>query len=185
MIRLFDFDGVLGSAFEEALFTMPVDPSWDGYFMQKASRKFKLHALEESVESRRYMLLQRAMWERKDGIRPGPLLDEASTGEFMILTARSDLYAIKRMHDFLDFHGLKPTRVFTLGSTPKELVVKMLLEEFPREDFTFWDDNPKHVAGVIALNNPRVTAIKVDNNMKELYGKVIQYYQKQIMKDFE
>lgn len=183
-INLFDFDGVVGSAFEEALFTMPQHPD-DARFIRGASAQYQFKAPGESRQSLRYMLLQRAMWDFGHNIRTGPLFDKIASSEpCMIITARCDLYAVKRMMKFIQFHNLKPTRVFHVGSCEKLITVDMLTQALPDSTFKFYDDNQKHVDGVISLREKRVEAFKVDNDMEDMYEKAIKYYRSEILNRF-
>lgn len=180
-MRIFDFDGVIGSAFGEALFNLPETPT-DATFMSAAQKRFRLKAQGEKRICLRYMLIQRTLWDMSMGIEEGPLFTEAANGEpFIILTARSDLYAVKRMHRFLDFHGMEPSRTFHVGSTEKHTVVEMLMRALPDEQLTFWDDNQQHINGVNGLNNSRVTSIKVDNDMEAMYARASTFYNKQLL----
>jgi hypothetical protein len=182
-IKLFDFDGVLGSPLEEALFQLP-ESDKDVAFIEKATELLGLRGEYERKHSLRYMCMQGIMHRMGDNISQGPMFGEA-TGNYMILTARSDYYAIKRMFEFLDCYDLRPMRVFTLGNTPKAEVIRTLLGFYPEHRFDFWDDLQKHLDGANALGNDRVRTFKVDNDMQAMYEKALGYYQDQILGYFE
>lgn len=180
-MRIFDFDGVIGSAFEEALFTMPETPT-DAIFMNAAQKRFRLKIEGESRLSSRYMLIQRAMWDMNHGIEEGPRYHDAVNGQpLIVLTARSDLYAVKRMHQFLDYHGIRPSRTFHVGSVPKHHTVTMMMKAMPETQFTFYDDNQSHVDGVNNLKNDRVSAFFVDNDMEAAYERASSFYNDQLL----
>ena len=180
-IKLFDFDGVLASPFEEALYQMPVSAR-DSEFIDKAAARYGLGAghLTESVSSFRYMCMQAVMDDLGHPIREGPLLDKAE-GPFMVITARSDFFALRRMFRFLEWYGKMPLYIFTLGKTPKFRVVERLLIQYPNASFEFYDDLLKHVEPVEALGSDRVTTFHVDNDMGPVYEKAQSYFNSQIV----
>lgn len=178
-INLYDFDGVLASPFEEALFTMP-ETEHDAEFIRQMSYDFDIDLQYESQQSQRYIALQACMDEMGVWINRGPLFDQIK-GPFHILTARADRFAIKRMHLFIGQHRLKPVKILHLDHLPKGLIIDVLLERHPEIHFEFWDDNMRHVESARALNSSRLTVNHVDNDMEPLYTAAESFYRDRIL----
>lgn len=173
-IHLYDFDGVLASPFEEALYCLPVNLE-DQQFIDRASLLFGIGNNQESLKSIRYMMMQATMLEFEQEIKPGPVRPDPSV-PFMIITARSDYFSISRMMNFLSDQDLMPIRIFNVGDTPKKETIQTLLDKHPETEFTYWDDRQSHVDGANSLKSSRLTCHLVDNDLESYYEKAESYY---------
>lgn len=174
-VNLYDFDGVLASPFEEALFTLP-DTESDAEFIRSVSHTLSLDLSSESPRGQRYMALQSVLWHNRHGINPGPVSPEKGV-PFYIITARCDLYATRRMHEFVSERlGSRPLKTMHVDHLVKGIMLDMLLERHPDVNFKFWDDNPRHIESARALNSDRLEIFHVDNDMGSVYPEAESFY---------
>lgn len=173
-VNLYDFDGVIVNAFEEALFNLP-ETEHDFQFIRRVSHRFDLDLSQESRKSARYICMQAIMDRNNIRMEPGLMFDHISK-PFHIITARCDRFAVKRMHKFLMERGLEPIKIMQMDHLAKGLMIESLLERHQETRFTFWDDNLRHVTSARLLRHPRLEVFHVDNNLKDFYTKAESFY---------
>ena len=181
-VQLFDFDGVLASPLEEALFQMPIGPH-DVAFIAKMASRHTLDLSQEKITSARYICIQAALYDAGIPIQPGPCIDSIGTRPFHIITARSDRFAVARMYDFIEDNMLdnKPIKTLHVDHLPKGQIIQVLLDRHPDTRYVFWDDSPGHVTSARMLRNPRLDVFHVVNDMKDFYTEAESFYRKTIL----
>lgn len=180
VVSLYDFDGVIGAPFEEALFTMNAQDE-DHQFIRAVSEQYGLDLSNESFASARYICLQAVMFNENIPIQPGPMFDQIE-GPFHILTARCDKFAVWRMHQFIDMHNLKPVKTMHLDHLAKGIMIRSIMDRHPDVRFRFYDDNLRHIRSARQLHDPRLEVFHVDNDMELLYVEAESFYRSRILK---
>lgn len=158
----FDFDGVIASQVEEKVFRLAV---LDGEreALEKVARYYGIEPdLYPNTQYLRHLVFQGA----RGGHRIEPhkeLLEFAQwiDDPFFIVTARSGLYAVNRMMEFLAEHQLEPQEVFCLGRASKGHLLAELRRDWPGRPFVFFDDTRKNIDAALALNDPDLTTVEV------------------------
>lgn len=178
-IQLFDFDGVLASPFEEALYCLPVNLR-DAAFIKAAEARYQIPNHHESIKSIRYMMMQAVMMDMGHKIKAGPCRPDPNH-PFMIITARSDYFSIYRMMEFLSAAEMFPIQIFNVGDTPKKETIRVLLEKHPEAQFEYWDDRQAHIDGADSLRSPRLVTHYVDNDLDSFYEEAESYYRNILM----
>lgn len=180
IMNLYDFDGVLAHPLEEALFQMPATEH-DSEFIRKVCKHFKMDLSQESVTSQRYICIQAILWAADHPIKAGPVTPEAEH-PYYIMTARSDRFAVRRMHDYVQ-KKLSPQPIKTqhLDHLPKGQAIEVLLQRHPDTHFRFYDDNPRHVLSARMLRSDRLEVFHVDNGLDSLYTEAESFYRNTIL----
>jgi hypothetical protein len=170
---------VIAYPFEEALFRMP-ETDHDNEFVRVTCERFGLDLGSESLRSARYVCIQAVMHKHGICVVPGPIFNQVE-GPFHIITARSDRFAVARMHSFIKDYDLKPNKILQTDCLPKGQVIQMLLERHPDTHFRFWDDTMKHILSAKLLRSDRLEVFHVDNDMEPVYDRAESYYRKTIL----
>lgn len=178
-IKILDFDGVVASPFEEALFTMPATPH-DKEFIKTVSYWNEIDLSSESVASARYICIQAMMLVMLMPIDAGPHYPRAR-GNFYIMTARCDRFAVKRCHNFIESGQLKPIKIMHTDHLPKGTLIEILLDQHPDTTYTFYDDNPRHIESARALGSERLEVVQVDNDMRPYYDRASSFYKSHLL----
>jgi len=180
VMNLYDFDGVIASPLEEALFQLPSGPH-DSAFVRKVSDRFDLDLSNESPLSQRYICVQAVLWDACIDIQPGPMFEKI-TGPYHILTARCDRFAVARMHEFVtDNLVVKPIKTMHLDHLPKGRMIEVLLERHPDVQFRYWDDNHGHCTSANMLRSPRLEVFPVDSGIEPYYTEAESYFRNTIL----
>ena len=180
-VNIFDFDGVLADPLEEGLFNLPL-----GYKSQRlveaVTRELGLDLRGESAKSAHYICMQAVLWQSCIPIETGPMFEKVYEGPYHILTARSDRFAVTRLHEFLidplpqERH--LPVKIMHVDHLPKGQVLEMLLDRHPENTYTFYDDREKHIQSARELKNPRLDIFHVDNDMAPVYERASTFYER-------
>lgn len=178
-VNLYDFDGVLASPFEEALFTMD-QTIHDAQFIAAVSERQGLNLSAESFMSQRYICLQAVLLRHGIDVEPGPVTPECGV-PYHIITARCDRFAVARMHNYIDDNNLKPIKTMHLDHLEKGQMIQCLLDRHPDVRFSFWDDNPRHIQSALQLKSSRLTVHPVDNDMSMHYMQAKTFYINKIL----
>lgn len=181
-LNVYDFDGVLASPFEEALFNLNTTKR-DADFVQVVSDGMNLDLSGESLQSARYICLQALMFHLGHEITPGPIRIEKGI-PFHIVTARSDWYATARMRQFLHHYYIKPVKLIQMDHLNKALLLDSLATRHPDVDIRFWDDRRKHTDAAKKLGHSNLTIFRVDNQMEQFYKDAQSFYEDQILRVF-
>ena len=180
IMNLYDFDGVLADSLEEALFQMPATKH-DSEFIETVSSDFDLDLSQESITSQRYICIQATLWSCGYPVRAGKIAPDPEH-PFYILTARSDIYATRRMHEFIDAHlWPEPVKVMNLDHLPKGIAIELLLQRHPDTHFRFYDDNPRHIQSAQLLRSDRLEIFHVDNQLASRYEEAQSFYRNTIL----
>lgn len=180
VMNLYDFDGVLSHSLEEALFQMPVTRH-DEEFIRKVSQLAVMDLSQESRQSARYICMQAILWYNRIPIRKGPITPDYRH-PYYILTARSDRFAVRRMHEFvMEYLRPEPIKTQHLDHLPKGQAIAVLLERHPDTMFTFYDDNIRHIESAASLKTDRLCVVHVDNSLPSLYTEADSFYRNTIL----
>ena len=180
IMNLYDFDGVLADPLEEALFQMPTTEH-DAEFIRVVSRDLNLDLSQESLTSQRYICIQAIMWAHEMPILPGKVVPQ-DEHPFYILTARSDIYAVRRMHEFItESYWKEPIKTQHLDHLPKGIAIELLLQRHPDTHFRFFDDNPRHIQSAQLLRSDRLEIFHVDNQLASRYEEAQSFYRNAIL----
>lgn len=175
-LNILDFDGVLASPMDDCLFRLPISNS-DAEFINKCEDYFNLTLDGQDIRSARYMCIQAALMHLEVPIELGPIrLEEPTTAPYVVLTARSDYYAVSRMFRFLESLNQAPLFIFTVGTTSKSHIIQTLSEEYPQADLRFYDDRLENLSPAHALNIKNLRCFHIDNTGYILDEQVYDYY---------
>lgn len=180
-LNIYDFDGVIAEPFEEALFNMPITEHDESFIKEVSGWSFVDMDLSlESFVSKRYICIQAVLYQLRTPILQGPLFYKLE-GPYHIMTARSDRFAVRRVHEFIYSNGLTPIKVMHTDHLPKGEMLKTILERHPDIQINFYDDTQRHIDSALALNNSRLSVFKVDNNVEPFYDRAIKFYNSVIL----
>lgn len=165
-IFFFDFDGVLATQCEEKIFRMPEEDMERRRLEEKALFSGIDASLYPDTGYLRHLLYQ----SYAVGSTPEPhreAVDFAATLDdtndpYFIVTARSGLWAVQRMLDFVQHEGLNPQEVFCLGRSSKALLLAQLRKDWPDRTFVFFEDSEHHIDACRALADPWLEIIKIE-----------------------
>lgn len=175
VVNLYDFDGVLASPFEEALFTLPTYDR-DAEFVDRVSKALALDLSDQSPQSKRYICMQAIMWMSRIPIQRGPVTPEPLV-PYHVITARCDRFAVARCHEALGMlFKPMPVKTMHVDHLPKGQMLQVLLDRHPECNFRFWDDNPRHIESALSLKSDRLEVFHVDNDMKDAYEEAELFY---------
>lgn len=158
----FDFDGVLASQVEEKVFRLDeIDGEREA--LESTALYYGIEpSLYPNTRYLRHLVFQGARGGHQ--IEPHKeMLDFAQwiDDPFFIITARSGLYAVNRMMEFLTEHELEPQEVFCLGRASKGHLLAELRSDWPGRPFVFFDDSKSNIDSAMALNDPLLTVVEV------------------------
>lgn len=158
---VFDFDGVLIHQVEDVLARKP---EMDGEREQLEDIAVRYGIVPELFET---PYLRHLVYQSMYLYEPAPphlLLDfiQKLDDPYMILTARSGLYAIQRLIAYVEKHLLYPQEMFCVGRASKVAQLEFLLDCFSDYTVCYFEDSQKHVDAAHALGNDRlfVTHVK-------------------------
>lgn len=165
-IFIFDFDGVLIEQCEEKIFRLPERQGEREQLEVLADRVFIDHRLYNTNYLRH--LVYQAMTEGRPCVPYKPVLSlanelEAAARPYFIMTARSGLYALQRMHRFIETQVLFPQEVFCLGRASKAALIADLLDEWDGRHIVFLDDSMYHIEAAARLECDDLTVVKVEH----------------------
>lgn len=179
-VDIFDFDGVLASPFEEALFTMDATIH-DPKLITRTEKEYGLNLSLESRQSARYISIQAALMELDVPIQPGISFPLAGRNPYHILTARCDRFAVTRMHMFLMEKELNPIKTMHTDHLEKGKMLEVLLARHPDVTYNYFEDNPRHIESAMKLKSPRLNVYRVDNHMESYYLAAHKFYIEEII----
>lgn len=158
-VFLFDFDGVIASGIEDAIYKLPTSDS-ELEKLHDLAQKFCMQIAEMEPRYQRHLLFQEAAKRIDLPIEPGPgmALAKWACGEArtFILTARSGWSATTRVREFIETHLKPPIELYQLGRTSKKLQVSLLCEEFPSSPVYYIEDSFAHLADASGLDFPNL-----------------------------
>lgn len=147
-VHVFDFDGVLASGLEEAVYRAPSLTAEEDLIAELRAR-FSIRCESMPHAYQRHLIYQHAKLLLAEQIEHGPALETARLAgrdaPLFILTARSGLAAIRRMHAFLDAHAILPTEVFHVGRVEKTAQLRLIAAEHGASTIKFYEDSEKHI----------------------------------------
>lgn len=177
-IKLLDFDGVIASPTEEAMYQLPISQR-DVSFVEAASKHFGFDYNYESLKSCRYMCMQATLMAINYQICPR-IPPESLSGPMMIITARSDYFALRRLFSFLEQNKIHPLFIFTVGKMQKKNIIASLLEQYINCTFEFHDDLQQHIDPTLNMSD-RLQSVKIDNDMDIAYLEAEKIYSEKIL----
>lgn len=162
----FDFDGVLATQCEEKVFRLPEENMERRRLEEKAAFANVESGLYPDTRYLRHLVFQGYAW----GTTPEPhheavgfaLALAANEDPYFIVTARSGLWAVRRMLDFVEQQSLHPQEVFCLGRASKALLLAELRKDWPDRTFVFFEDSEHHIDACRALADPWLEIIKIE-----------------------
>lgn len=159
MIHVFDFDGVLADACEDAIYRLPVTEN-EKVFLQQASNIYGFSQDHDPAYTR-HIAIQYRLLDLKIDIQPGPYFGLATSinEPFYILTARSAPPAIIRVQDFLKCNELFPQEIFFVGRAGKTAQLKWICEH--HDYVTFYDDSINHIKDAESLELANLQTVHV------------------------
>jgi hypothetical protein len=160
---VFDFDGVLIDQIEDVLARKP-EGEGERVALERIAKRHSIHPELFETPYLRHLVYQSIALNE-----PAPphillrfiqRLDD--TGDpYMILTARSGLYAIQRLTAYIETHRLYPQEMFCVGRAAKTTQLEFLLDRFPQHTICYFEDSQKHVDAAEALGNDRLIVTHV------------------------
>jgi HAD superfamily hydrolase (TIGR01509 family) len=161
-VYAFDFDGVLISSAEDAIYRLSEDKA-ELDLLTAAARTFNIRCERMEPRYQRHLLYQAAAWRLQLPLEPGPGLAFAQQANqsngVAVLTARSGWYAIERVRAFLQFHRITPVDMFQVGRVSKSLQIRLLAEEFAHATVVYVEDALAHLESAAALGLPNVLPV--------------------------
>ncbi len=148
-VYVFDFDGVLISADEEHVYSLPEALGERRWLCLKAARYGIDPSLYPDTRYLRHLVFQELLAERRTLPQPGPLtaiaraLSETSR-PFFVLTARSGQAAIRRALGFMEAHAIRPQETFFVGRVAKGRQLAFLSSEMSGRHLVYFDDSGRH-----------------------------------------
>lgn len=159
-LLVFDFDGVLSASEENRIYKLPEEPG-ESEELSKMAKAWGMNLDGYDVQYQRHLLFQAAASQLGLRIEPGLACSLARNASLkrqkvFVLSARSGIFAISRMHQFLEVNGIRPIEVFHVGRVTKEKQLALLLEKFLNQDVLYLEDEARHLDSVeVALrSNP-------------------------------
>jgi hypothetical protein len=165
-IFFFDFDGVLATQCEEKVFRLPEEDMERRRLEEKAPFAGVDSSLYPNIGYLRHLVFQGYAW----GTVPEPH-DEATSfarsltengDPYFIVTARSGLWAVRRLLDFAEQQFIFPQEVFCLGRASKALLLAELRKDWPDRPFVFFEDSQHHIDACRALADPLLEIVKIE-----------------------
>lgn len=183
MIYIFDFDGVIISPIEDAVFRFE-NVDFDTDFIARAKARYGLCKQPSLIARERHILLQEVLYERGIPCEPGPEFEEIrrlkkSNRAFYVLTARAGPGAVQRAMTFLEKNDIRPEEVFFIGPVDKCAHIRWISEFNDNPHIMFYDDTKKHIDNINEKNMSNVDAIFVDNNVEHLRDEAMALYEDQ------
>lgn len=165
-IFFFDFDGVLATQCEEKVYRLPEEYMERRRLEEKAEFANVDPALYPDTKYLRHLVFQGYAWgttpePHEEAVAFARLLDDTKDPYF-IITARSGLWAVRRMLDFVAEQGIFPQETFCLGRSSKAALLAALRTDWPDRPFVFFEDTQKHIDACVALADPNLEIVRID-----------------------
>jgi hypothetical protein len=164
-VYVFDFDGVLSSGIEDAVYRLPIENS-DEALVQQVAKKLNVKCAGMETRYQRHLVYQGALSLLDMPIAPGPALNGARVASrtatpVFIISARSGWFAVERMRKFLVAYDVFPLEIFNVGRVTKEKQVQLLANEFPSRTIVFVEDSITHLERIarVGLTNVNLMLI--------------------------
>jgi len=165
-IFFFDFDGVLATQCEEKIFRMDERPMERRRLEEKAPFASVDAALYPSTNYLRHMVYQGYAWGSVPDAHEEATSFARSLSDsgdpYFIVTARSGLWAVRRLLDFTQQQLIYPQEVFCLGRASKALLLAELRKDWPDRQFVFFEDSDHHIEACRALADPLLEIVKIE-----------------------
>lgn len=147
-IGVFDFDGVVISRSEEAVYQLP-EFEGEREKLELLARKLNFPTFGYGTRYLRHIVFQFALEEVHIPPTPGPFIKmlkrlKSSGRTFFILTARSAPPAIRRAMSFLSEYDILPCEVFFVGRVGKGRQLELLGKELSGKRILYFDDSIRH-----------------------------------------
>lgn len=161
-VYAFDFDGVITSSAEDAIYRLP-ETEEEVPLLGRAADAFGIRCERMERRYQRHLLYQAAAWKLRLPIEPGPGLAFAQRAAehngVAVLTARSGWYAVERVRGFLQANQLLPVDMFHVGRASKMLQVQLLTTEFAHARVVYVEDSVAHLESAAALGLPNLQPV--------------------------
>lgn len=165
-IFFFDFDGVLADQDEEKVFRLEELPMERRRLEEQADLAGIDHTLYADTKYLRHLVFQSLAY----GTLPEPHMEAQRFARdlddhgfpYFIVTARSGLWAVERMLNFVGRFCLNPQEVFCLGRSSKADLLAKLRTDWPDRPFVFFEDTQKHIDACVALADPLLEVVRID-----------------------
>lgn len=182
IVYAFDFDGVVVSPIEDAIYKLPPQPG-ETDALRRAAEEYGIRCGAMEPRYQRHLLFQEAARRAGREIPAGPGLAlaqwAAANARTFFLTARSGWSATTRVRDFISAHLVPPIELYQLGRTSKSLQISLLCREFFPATVFYIEDSPAHLADAasLGLENLRLAFCSEtvpEARVLELYRSVIR-----------
>lgn len=178
-VPVFDFDGVLSSPREDAVYRLAERVGERDKLMEPA-QYYEIDYDLYDTPYLRHLVLQAILADLGDTPEQGPLLPlsiELSRARrpFFILTARSGIAAINRAMQFVAMHNLTPQEVFFVGRGPKDRQLALARNTINMQSkICYFEDSLEHsrssvAQGIVGLETIHVAWKQVDHSEAELF----------------
>ena len=165
-IFFFDFDGVLAEQCEEKVYRLDELPMERRKLEEQAELVGIDSGLYPDTKYLRHLVYQALAY----GTTPEPHMEAqrfacnlGNAGDpYFIVTARSGLWAVERMLNFVGLWCLNPQEVFCLGRSSKADLLAKLRTDWPDRPFVFFEDTQKHIDACVALADPMLGIVRID-----------------------
>lgn len=165
-IFFFDFDGVLATQCEEKVFRLPEEDMERRRLEEKAVFANVHSDLYPSTRYLRHLVFQGYAWgtvpEAHDEATSFARTLTENGDPYFIVTARSGLWAVRRLLDFAEQQMIFPQEVFCLGRASKALLLAELRKDWPDRPFVFFEDSEHHIEACRALADPLLEIVKIE-----------------------
>ena len=169
-VYLLDFDGVVASGIEDAIYKLPPQPD-ENKMLAGFARQFGIPCAAMEPRYQRHLLFQELAFRKGLSIEPGPGFDLAKwaseNARAFILTARSGWSATKRVRDFIEAHIHPPIELYQLGRTSKRLQVELLCREFSSSPIYYVEDSPAHLSDAAHLEFSNLTLVYCSREIQQ------------------
>lgn len=161
-VYIFDFDGVVASGIEDAIYRLPERPREREILADMAGR-YCLRIDDMEHRYQRHLLFQEAAADLGLEIAPGPGFDLArwacATARCFILTARSGWSATARARDFIRLQLHPPIEMYQVGRTSKAPQISLLCQEFPSRLIYYIEDSAVHLTAATSLRHNNLVLV--------------------------
>lgn len=169
-VYVFDFDGVLSSGIEDAVYRIEED--FDrSYGLDRIGKAFNVNLEGYDHRYKRHLLFQVLQSQRRRPIEPGPGLAlgqwAAKNAKCFILTARSGWKATARIRTFLERHEIIPLELFQVGRTAKTPQIELVCREFPKQTVFYIEDSKNHLNNAKSIESDNLKLVFCENSVGE------------------
>lgn len=178
-IFFFDFDGVLADQEEEKIFRLEETPMERNELEILAGLMGIEASLYPSTKSLRHLVYQAQVFDLPVKSHPEALEFAQDLSDalqpFSIVTARSGLWAVERMLNFVRESAIFPQEVFCLGRASKALLFEKLRKDWPNRPFVYFEDSKHHIEETLALCDPLMTVVEVQWDTCHVAANALRY----------